>query len=97
MITELNELVDHIIIYIDIKEYKSAMRTIARLTVLFEQFIQQNKDYILNQEMVNLNRCLLQMMQSIEHNDLPGLKKIICSNFKAFLNDWDFNRDSFLN
>lgn len=97
MIDKLKELVDHIVICIDIKDRKSAMRAIAQFTVLFEDFIQQNKEYIFDREMVNLNRCLLQMMHCMEHNDLQGLKEIINSNFKTFLDDWDFGNNSLIN
>ncbi len=97
MTDKLRELTDRIITCIDMEDYKSAMRAIASFTVQFEDFIQQNKEYIFDREMASLNRCLAQMMQCLERNDLQGLKEIIDSNFKAFLDDWDFDDDSFIN
>lgn len=97
MIDKLKELVDHIVICIDIKDRKSAMRAIVQFTVLFEEFIQQIREYIFDREMADLNRCLFYMMYCMEHNDLQGLREIINSNFKTFLDDWDFDDNSFIN
>lgn len=97
MIEKLKELVDHIVICIDIKDRKSAMRAITQFTVLFEDFIQQNREYIFDREMANLSQCLIQMMHCMEHNDLQGLREIINSNFKTFLDDWDFDNNSLIN
>ncbi len=96
-IDKLKELVDHIIICIEIKDRKSAMQAITHFTVLFEDFIQENREYIFDREMVNLNQHLIQMMQCMEHDDLQGMKKIINSALKTFLDDWDFDDDSFIN
>ena len=73
------------------------MRAIAHFTVLFDDFIQQNREYIFDREMADLNRCLTQMMRCMEHNDLRGLKEIINSDFKTFLEDRDFENDSLIN
>jgi len=37
------------------------------------------------------------MTQCIERNDAQGLKEIIDSNFKTFLNDWDFDDNALVN
>ncbi|MBO8167965.1 MAG: hypothetical protein H0Z35_02125 [Thermoanaerobacteraceae bacterium] len=97
MIHQLKELVDHIIACIEIEDHKSAMQAIAHFTVQFEEFIQENKDYIFDQEIANLNRCLVQMMDCMEQNDLQGLREIINSTLKCFLDDWDFYDDAFIN
>ncbi len=97
MIDKLKELVDQIITCIDIKDHKSAMEAIAHFTVLFEGFLQRNREYIFDREMTSLNRCLMKMTLCIEHNNVQGLKEIINSNFKTFLNDWDFDDDSLVN
>lgn len=91
VIDKLKESVEHIIICIDTKDHQSTMSAIAQFTLLFEVFILQNKEYIFDREVANLNRRLAQMMRCMEHSDLQGLKEIINLGFKAFLDDWDFD------
>jgi hypothetical protein len=97
VIEKLKELMNLIVICIDIQDYKSAMCAIAQFTVLFEEFIQQNSECIFDREIADLNRCLLQMMYCIEHNALQDLREIIDSEFKTFLDDWDFDDNSLIN
>lgn len=91
MIDKLKESVEHIIICIDTKDQQSTMSAIAQFTLLFEVFILQNKEYIFDREVANLNRRLAQMMRCMEHSDLQGLKETINLGFKVFLDDLDFD------
>ncbi len=91
MINKLRELMDHVVICIDIDDSESAMLAIAQFTLLFEDFLRQNKEYIFDREIAALNRRLIQMMRCMEHNDLRGLKETINLNFRTFLDGWDFD------
>jgi collagenase-like PrtC family protease len=97
VIHRLKDLIDHVVTSIEIEDRYSAMRAIVRFTDLFKEFIQQNKEYIFDREILDLNQSLMQIMHCIEHDDLQGIKEIINARIKLFLDGWDFDNDYFIN
>jgi len=96
MINSLKELLSDIVTLIEIGDHTGTMQAIANFTLMFDEFLQQNKEYIFQQEMANLNRCLMQMVYCLEQNDLQGLKEID-EAIMGFINNWDFSNNKNIN
>ena len=97
MISQLKELLNNIVIDIEMDDIPVAMREIARFTVLFDQFLQQNKDYIFLQEVQKINNCLGRMLDYMEQGNLVSLKDEITNSFLGDLDNWDFNNNKPIN
>lgn len=92
MIEDLKEELSQIVLEIELGYTSAAMRKIALFTVTFDQFLQENKDYIFVREIQDLNSCMGQMLQYMELNDLTSLKEIINDSFIQLLDSWGFNK-----
>ncbi len=97
MINSLKEMLSDIVTLIEIGDHTETMQAIANFTLLFDEFLQQNKEYIFHQEMANLNRYLIQMVYCLEQNDLQGLKEAIDEAIIGFINNWDFSNNKNIN
>ena len=93
MIEDLKEELSRIVLEIELGDTSAAMRRIARFTVTFDQFLQENKDYIFVYELQDLNSCMGQMLQYMELNDLTSLKEVINDCFIQLMDNWGFNND----
>lgn len=91
MINRLREVIGNIVVCAEADERPAAMREIARFTVLFDEFLRQNKDYIFGHEIESLNRCMIRMLACMEEGDLGGLAEIVESALRGLLDDWDFH------
>ncbi|AEF94668.1 hypothetical protein Desca_1822 [Desulfotomaculum nigrificans CO-1-SRB] len=91
MINRLREVIGNIAVCADAGDRPAAMREIARFTVLFDEFLRQNKDYIFGHEIESLNRCMNRMLACMEEGDLGGLAEIAGSALRGFLDGWDFH------
>jgi len=91
LINRLREAVGNIVVYVDAGDYPATMREIARFTVLFDEFLRRNKDYLFGHEIKNLNRYMYRMLACMEEGDLGGLVEIAESALRGLLDDWDFH------
>ena len=93
MIEDIKEELSQIVLEIELGDTSAAMSRIARFTGTFEQFLQENKGYIFENELQDLNSCMGQMIQYMELNDLTSLKEVINNSFIQILDSWGFNKD----
>ena len=93
MIEDLKEELSQIVLEIELGDTYAAMRKIALFTVTFDQFLQENKDYIFLKELQDLNSCMGLMLEYMELNDLISMKEVINHSFIQLLDSWGFNND----
>lgn len=82
---------DEISCFIGEGESSTAMRSVTVFVLLLEEFLKQNRDFIFQREIIELNRCLSRMTVYLEEGDLDSLVEIIESSLRGLLDDWDFN------
>ena len=95
MVSPIKTVLGCLVTCIEADNYSEAMQAIAHFTVLFEGFLQENKDHIFEHEVMRLNHCMYQMIKHMEQYDLQSLKEIIQSFLLVFLDDWDFNNKQY--
>ena len=93
MIQQLKDILLDIVTEIDLGDHSSAMRGIARFTILFDRFLLENKEYIFVREIEILNLCMYRMLEYMERNNLAGLRELITDSFICFLDNWDFKNN----